>query len=336
MKILYRYISIKTVKYFFILLGIFSLIIISSQLLHLPSIVYYAGFIKFIQILIFVNLSFFKYQILFGFFIASLLTGLNLRENREIYAIYSSGITKNQLLFPVFSISVLFTLLALVFSLFIIPYANRERAIIITENVKKHILDSIVEKNFIKISEDLTIYVNQKKGDILKNVFIHNRKKGITITAKKAVLSQNSLVLENGYIQISGKEGFNLLKFKKYSFIVDVKYMKKYEFEDLDNKTLFSLLNSNSRNKAIAVLSDRFFFGIPFMFIGLIGFLIGIQLTKNRDSLVSIVIVISIVYLIINTYMVKMIQKGVLSPIVYGAFLLVYFGGLALYFYRKK
>ncbi len=336
MKILYRYISIKIFKYFFVLIGIFSLIIVSSQLLHLPSIVYYAGFLKFLQILLFVNFSFFKYQIFFGFFIASLLTGFSLRENREIYAVYSSGITKNQMLLPVFSVSVFFAFAALIFSLFVIPYANRERAHVITENVKRHVLDSIVEKNFMKISEDITIYVNKKKGTTLEDVFIHNRKKGITITAKKALLNQNSLTLENGYIQISGKKGFNLLRFKKYSFTVDVKYIKKYEFEDIDNRTLLSMLNSKDKNRALSVLSDRIFFGIPFIFIGFIGFLIGIQLDKSRDSLISIAIIISIIYLTINTYLVKMVQKGTVSPVVYGTVITVYFAFLAVYFYRKK
>ncbi|WP_457639424.1 LptF/LptG family permease [Persephonella sp.] len=338
MKILYRYVGTNLIKYFLILTVFFSVVIVSSQLLHLPSILYHAGFFKFLQILAFVNLSFLKFQLLFGFFISALLVGYYIRENREIYAVYACGISKSQLVLPVAVLSVFFVVLALVVSLFVVPFANRERAKFITLNVKKHILDSIVERNFMKLSENITVYVNKKNERHMEDVFIFNKKQGITITAEKAVFSDNKLLLNNGYIQIPSEDGFNLLKFKEYRFVLDVNYIKKYEFEDLDNKALISMIKTNHKDKlkALGVMAERLFFGIPFMFIGVLGFILGIQVYRSRDALISIVVLISIFYLVINTYFVKLIQKGVIHPAVYGAVLLVYFGGLTFYFYRKN
>jgi len=337
MKILYRYISTGLIKYFFILVGFFSVVIVSSQLLHLPSILYHTGILKFLQVLFFVNLSFLKYQLFFGFFISALLVGFLLRENREIYAIYSAGITKAQLLKPVFLISILFTFVALITSLFVVPFANRERAQFITMNVKKHVLDSIVEKNFMKLSEDITIYVNSKKENEMGDIFIFQKKEGVTITAQKAVFSNNRLSLENGYIQIPSEEGFNLLRFEKYRFILDIEYIKKYEFEDIDNTTLLKIARSSNKNRyrAIGVLTERLFFGVPFIFVGMLGFLMGLQMQKSRDFLIGLVVLISIAYLVMNTYMVKLIQKGNIHPAVYGAVLLGYFGGLTYLFYKR-
>lgn len=338
MKILYRYLSFNIIKYFLILVGFFSVIIVSSQLLHLPSILYHAGIIKFFQILIFVNLSFLKYQFLFGFFISAVVVGYMVRENREIYAIYSSGISKKQLMYPVVFISFLFFLVSLFISFIVVPYANRERAQFITLNVKKHILDSIVENNFMKLSDDITVYVHEKDENKMRYIFIHNRKKRITITAEEANFSDNRLILKNGYIQLPSQSGFNLLKFEKYRFLLDVKYIKKYEFEDLENETLLKLVKENKklRNRAVGVLTDRLFYGIPFIFIGVLGFFMGIQLYKSRDALISIAVIISILYLVMNTYFIKLIQKGSINPVLYGIILVIYFGSLTAYFYKKR
>ncbi|SNZ02133.1 lipopolysaccharide export system permease protein [Persephonella hydrogeniphila] len=338
MKILYRYLSFNIIKYFFILVGFFSVIIVSSQLLHLPSILYHAGIIKFFQILIFVNLSFLKYQLLFGFFIAAVIVGYTIRENREIYAIYSSGVSKKQLLYPVFFVSILFFILSIFISFIVVPYANRERAQFITLNVKKHILDSIVEKNFMKLSDDITIYVHEKDENRMRYIFIHNRKKRVTITAEEANFSDNRLILKNGYIQLPSQDGFNLLKFEKYRFVLDVKYIKKYEFEDLENKILLKIIKENRKlkNRALAVLTDRAFYGIPFVFVGVLGFFMGIQLYKSRDTLISIAVIISILYLVMNTYFIKLIQKGSINPVIYGVMLIIYFGILTAYFYKKR
>ncbi|HEV09142.1 MAG TPA: LptF/LptG family permease, partial [Sulfurihydrogenibium azorense] len=102
MKILHRYIFKNFVKRFFILIGIFSIVITSSQLLHLPNFAYGMNILDFLNLLILIDVSFLKYQILFGFFIAWLLVGIHIRESNEIYAIYSLGVSKKNLLKPVF------------------------------------------------------------------------------------------------------------------------------------------------------------------------------------------------------------------------------------------
>ncbi len=336
-KLLYKYISNGILKIFFGLLILFSVIIVSSQFMHLPSVVYFMDILKFLKLIFFIDFSFFKYQLLFAFILATTLFGYSLKEKREIYAIYASGISTKDLLKPVFFISIVLSTFALIISLYITPYANRERANFITLSVKEYFMESVQPKNFSKVGKDIVIYAKNKKDNIIENLFIHMHKKGWTITAKKARFIGSNLILENGFIQIPQKDSFNILFFKKYIFSIDISYIKKYSLEDYENKKLLKLARKKDKKglKAIAILTDRISFFIPFLFIGSIGFLIGIGNISSKEYVLSLSLLISIFYLLINFLSIKFISNGSLPfyslPIIeFTYFLSVYL------FVRKK
>ncbi|WP_457642506.1 LptF/LptG family permease [Persephonella sp.] len=337
MKILYRYITKNVLRNFLILIGVFSVVLVSSQLLHLPSIMYHVTFMDFLKLIFLMNLSFLKYQLFFAFFLSVVLFGFSMRESREIYAVYSTGTTKGQLVKPIVIMSIIFLIVSLFVSLFVVPYANRERAQFITLNVKRYFLDAVQEKNFFEMSESITIYTEKKEGNRFENIFIYNKERGQTISAKEASFDTTTFFLKNGYIQIPDEKGFNILKFSDYRFDIDVKYLKRYSFEDYENIELINILkhNKKDRNKALSVLVDRIFYGIPFLFIGVLGFMIGVKTYKGKDTVIAIAVLISIVYLIINFYFVKLIGKGKINPVVYFIVLTAYFSALTYYFYRK-
>jgi lipopolysaccharide export system permease protein len=286
----------------------------------------------------FVNFSFFKYQLLFGFFLASVLVAYNIRERREHYAIFANGISIGELLKPIFFMSAFLSVIALVFSVFVVPYSNRERANFITVNVKRYFLESIHPKNFSKISGDTVIYAEKKEEKKIKNLFIYMQKNGWTITAEEARFEGTNLILKNGFIQIPQKEGFDILMFKKYLFSIDVKYIKKYSFEDLENKKLFDIVKKKGKDsfKAIAILTDRFSFFIPFLFLGMIGFLLGIRGSSSREGVLSTAIFISIGYLLINFLTVKMISTGKMPFYALPVGVFIYFYVIFLFLKRKS
>lgn len=335
-KLLYRYISIGILKIFLGLLVLFSVIIVSSQFMHLPSVVYFMDFLSFLKLIFYIDFSFFKYQLLFAFILASTLFGYSLKEKREIYAIYASGISTKQILKPVIFISLFLSIIALIISLFITPYANRERANFITVSVKEYFMESIQPKNFSKIGKDVVIYAGSKKNNTIENLFIHMHKRGWTITAKKATFLGSNLILENGFIQIPQRDSFDILFFKKYIFSIDVNYIKRYSLEDYENKRLFELAKSNTKKglKAKAVLIDRFSFFIPFLFIGSIGFLLGISNISSKEYILSIALLLSIFYLLINFLGVKLISNGSLPFYSLPILEILYFSGI--YFLIKK
>ncbi|ACO04665.1 MAG TPA: LptF/LptG family permease [Persephonella sp.] len=337
MKILYRYITKNILKNFLVLIAVFSIVIVSSQLLHLPSVMYHADITNFFKLLFLMNLSFLKFQLLFAFFLSTALLGFNMRENREIYAVYSAGITKGQLIKPLVVISLIIFTVSLIVSMFVVPYANRERAKFITLNIKRYFLDAVQEKNFFQLSDNVTIYTEKKEGNRFENVFIYNRERGQTISAKEAFFDTTTFFLKKGYIQIPDEKGFNILRFESYRFNIDVEYLKKYSIEDYRNKDLLMIIKKSKKdkNRALSVLTDRILFPFPFLFIGVLGFMVGIKTQKGKDSVIATTVLISIVYLVLNFYFIKLIGKGKIDPSVYAFVLLAYFSSITYYFYRK-
>ncbi|MEZ0323059.1 MAG: LptF/LptG family permease [Hydrogenothermaceae bacterium] len=333
MKILYKHISVSFIKTFIILILLFSLVIVSSQLLHLPSFVYSMNIIDFLNILTLLDISFIKFQLLFGFLIAWLLVGIKIRENNEIYAIYSLGIDDKQLSKPTLVWTIIFTLVALIFSSIVVPYANRERAKFLTVKVKAYIMDSIQPKNFSKISENVYVYVDEKKNNNFKNIILHNRSNGFLITAKNGHFYGNYIIFEDGYIQLPSKNSYNILKFQKYSFNIDVSYVKEIALEDLKISELVKTIPDN-KNKIISILVDRLYFPIPFLFIGFIGFFMGLQFQKSRETLLSITALIGMVYIILNYLFVKLTEKNIIFSILYLTILILF--SLILYKISKN
>lgn len=337
MKILDRYLIKNFIGKFIILIGIFSIVITSSQLLHLPSFAYGMNLIDFVQLLLLIDISFLKYQILFGFFISWLLVGIHIRESNEIYAIYSLGISQKHLIKSIFITTLFFSILAILISTILVPYANRERAKFLTVKVKSYILESIQPKNFSKINENISVYVEDKMKNTLKNIIIYNKSNSYLITAKEGLFFQDKVILNDGYIHIPSEKSFNIMKYERYSFNLDTSYIKDIPLEDYKTSQLTEvfLTKSQEYEKAFAILIDRVFFVIPFIFIGYIGFLSGINLYRSKEILLTFVISISIFYMMMNYFFVKMIEKNVIFSVIYLLFLLGFFG-LILKFVWKK
>lgn len=339
MKILTKILIKRFLFYFFVLNGIFSLIVISSQMLSLPSVFYHINIFRFLESLILINLSFFKLQLLFSFGIAFLLLGISIRENREIYAIYSSGISKSFFRKIIITLSILVAVFSALVSFYIVPKANRERTKFITVNVKKYFLDAIQPKNFKNLPGNYIIYISKKNKNNMKDILIYNKKTGYLITAQNAILNGNYLTLLNGIVQIPSKEGFSVLKYEKYIFNLEIEYLKSYSFKDFELKNLLALTKSNIKEeklKAISVIFERIGYIIPFFFLGIIGFFLGISISKDKDFLLALFLTILIIYISINYYLIKLIQKGSLNPLLYIFIITVILFSISHYLYKKN
>ena len=338
MKLLYRYLAKKSAVYFIVLISIFSILVISSQMLNLPSAIYHINIFRFIQSLMLINLSFFKIQLLFSYSLAFLFLGYSLREQNQIYAIYSSGISKLNFLKVFFLIGILASLTAFIVSFFIVPYANKERVKFITTNVQKYFLESINPRNFTKLPGDYIIYVSQKKKNNFYNTMIYNRKNGFLITAKRAVFDKSNLVLFRGILQLPGKKGFTVLTYDKYVLDLKINYKKNLSFEGFSFQDLVSLIktgNKKEKLKAIATISERIGYTVPFVFFSSLFFFLGLGIKKDRDFILGTGIFLLIVYLSINYYMVKLIEKGIIFPLIYFLVLLAICVLPLIFFYKK-
>lgn len=338
MRILYRYLSTEFLKFFIILIFLFSLVVTSSQLLHLPGFVYSMNLIDFLNIIFLVDISFLKFQILFGFFIAWLLTGIKIRESNEIYAIYSLGIANKDLLKPVLFWTAIFSIIAMMFSSIVAPYANRERAKFLTAKVRSYILESLQPKNFSKISETVYVYIDKKENNRFENIILHNRANGFIITAKDGYFHGNYIILNNGFIDLPSKDAYSLISFKKYSFNIDVSYLKETSLYDKETSELMNIIFQNQidSNRAKSILLERLFFPIPFIFIGFIGFFLGINLRRSKELLLAVVILIGIIYMVSNHIFVKLMERNVSFGAAYLLLLTVYFSTILMFSLKSK
>jgi lipopolysaccharide export system permease protein len=306
-------------------------------MLNLPSVLYRIDIFRFVQSLILINASFLKLQFLFAFVLSFLFLGYSLRENREIYAIYSTGISKTQFLKFITVINIFAVIIATIISFFLVPKANRERVKFITVNVKKYFLESIQPKNFTTLPGNYTIYISNKEKDKLENVLIYNQSNGFLITAKEAFFKDTNLILNEGIVQIPAENGFNALTYKKYVFDLKIKYEKEYSIEDFSIKDLINIVSSNSidKLKALAVLSERAGYVIPFFFISIIFFFLGLNLNKERDFILAVSLGFLVVYISANYYVLKLVENGNLSPVVYLLAFLLFFWSLTVFIYKK-
>ncbi len=338
MKLFYKYLTKRFLYNFFIFLGIISLLIISSQMLNLPSVLYHLNLFRFFQSILLINISFLKLQFLFAYTLSFLFLGYYLRDNKEIYAIYSAGISKNHFLKFIIVLNIFASILAIFISLYIVPKANRERVKFITVNVKKYFLESIQPGNFTTLPGNYTVYIAEKDNEKMKNIVIYNQKNGFLITAKEALFKNTNLILHNGILQVPSKHGFNALSYEKYIFDLNIEYEKNYSIEDFKLENLLSIAvssNNKEKLKAIAVISERISYVLPFLFIPIAFFFLGLNVSKDRDFILAAALGFLIVYISINYYLVKLIEKGNISPAVYFMLILVLLGLITFWFYKK-
>lgn len=323
MKILYLYISKQFLKSFALLISIFTLVVVSSQMMHLPKFVYSMNLIDFGKIILLLNLSFAKLQIFFGFFIAWLLVGIKLKDSNEVYAIYSLGVKKFDLIKPAILWGTVFTLVALLFSTILSPYANRERAKFLTVKVRSYLLESIQPQAFSKVSNSIYIYVDKKKNNRFSGIIIQNLSNGFIITAKDGYFMENFVMLEDGYIQIPTQDSYSVMSFKRYSFSIDVSYLKDISLEDMETTKLIKMIltDNQAKYKALAVITDRFTFPIPFLMVGAIGFLTGASFYRLKETLLGIAIIAGVLYVFLNHLFLKLIEKNPFIAIIYPAIL---------------
>ena len=338
MKLLDRYIYTKFIAYEAGLLALFSVLVISSQIMHLPSVFYHIGIFQFIASLLLINISFFKLQYFIATTLAFFFTGINLKETREIIAIKSLGVSKKYLFSLILKISLVLVLFSILISFFIVPKANRERAKFITESVRNYYMESIQPKNFFKFPGDTVIYVENKNKNLFEDVFLFSKRDGRLITAKKAFIKGGLLILDNGLVQIPSEKGFSILKFERYELKLDINYKKDYTYDDFKLKKLIELTassNKNERNKAYSVIFERIGYVIPFLFIGVIAFFIGVGIEKEKEILLGGIILFIISYTFVNFYLLKLIEKGILNPILYLAIIILIMSVSAIYSYKK-
>ena len=143
-------------------------------------------------------------------------------QEKEFLILWTSGVKKTKIVNLFFFISIFILVFYLIFSTLITPYAlNKSRSVISKSNYNSF-LPTIRIQQFSDSFEGFTFIVENKIKNEIENVFIHdssdilknltsNQKQNssTTIVAKSGIVEEKKMILFNGQIISSKKDGKN-------------------------------------------------------------------------------------------------------------------------------
>ncbi len=173
--------------------------------------------------------TYFKYSLLniFGvapkfiplsFLIAILIFIHKHKDNSEFIILWTSGVKKIQLVNILFFTSVIVSILYLIFSTIITPFALNKSRLILSNDSFNSFLPTIRTQQFSDSFKGFTFIVEKKQNNRMQNIFLHDKGRNLknlssnitetnetTVTAENGILEENNMFLFNGQI-ITGKK----------------------------------------------------------------------------------------------------------------------------------
>ena len=217
---IYKHFFFELSRYFFLVLFTFSIIVWAVQAVNFLDLIVEDGH----GVTVYLNYSLLNIPkiltkfVPLSFLIALFLTILKFESESEFLILWTSGLNKMKIVNFFFKVSILVTILQLVFSSLINPkFLNQSRSLIKSSNLD-YISTMIKSKQFNDTIDGLTIYVEEKKPNgVLKNIFIRDdgnvvkslenseESNNVTIYAKEGKIEEGPLgsylALRNGTIQ---------------------------------------------------------------------------------------------------------------------------------------
>ncbi len=229
--------------------------------------------------------------------------------NNELIIYWINGITKINFINVIIKISFLFFILQVLFTTIIVPYTlDKGRSYFRDSNID--LFASIIKpKKFIDTVEDLTIFVEKKENNFLKNIMI---KEKISENESQIIIAQNgevvegdniskSIILNNGKIINTKDKNQNIIDFSKFNLDLSkfntksithpkvqemssfnlIKCLKMIENLKNTNKNIFTSCNSEITDALVEEFLKRFFAPV---FIILIGLTSSLLVFSNKDE----------------------------------------------------
>ena len=264
--------------------------------------------------------NYFKYSILnlFGiipkFIPLSFLLSLTIFiakhiQDNEFTILWTSGVKKTQIVNLLFLISILIFIIYLFLTVIITPYFLNKSRQLLSNDQTSSFLPTIKENQFNDAFKNFTFFVDDKKNNVIKNIFLYdegNTIKGIssndgtktytTILAQKGIVKERKLLLLNGQIINSKKNNTSheIIEFEQMNISLDelntstIKVPKLQETSTLHllncfiaNKFLDRVCNGQLKQEITAVLYRRIF--LPF-YIPILSLICCLQLIRSEKK----------------------------------------------------
>ncbi len=263
---IYKYITFELAKTFILILFSLSLIAWTVRAVNFLDLIVDSGYS---------TSTYFAYSLLnltnimtkfisLSFLLALILTIIRLERQNELIVLWTSGVAKFKIANLFFYISLIVLLIYLIFSTIITPTAlNKSRTLI-----KKSGVDTVTNlfkpNSFVDTFKGLTFYIEEKKDNILKDIFIKDdgnnlnsllpeksSSKNKTIIAEKGMVEKNKIILEKGVIQ--SYEADNTVRIIHFNKTL-------LNFENLDNRVIKDVkIQETSTLKILKCLKDYYY-----------------------------------------------------------------------------
>ena len=293
--------------------------------------------------------------------------------NNELIIYWINGITKLNFINVVVKISIIYFLIQLILTNLIVPYSlDKGRSYFRTSNID--LFSSIIkEKKFIDTVEKLTIFVEEKKNNQLKNIIIKER---INENQSQIIIAQDGkflledgiskkIILNNGKVINTENDNQNIVDFSKFSLdlgkfststitnqktqemstiklIKCINDIKKFKEKNnaINSKILFKGCNVQINSSILEEFLKRFLAPIFILLIGLTSSLI-ITSSKDQNNYKIknfMIFILGILFIISSEIILSLSIKNFEDTIIYffvpiTFFVLIYF---SLYLSHKN
>ena len=263
---IYANFILEITKLFFLILFGFSLIALTVRAVSFLDLIVDSGY-SISTYFFYSTLNIFGFAPKFiplSFLISLIIFLIKHDQEGELIILWTSGVKKISFVNLFLFFSILVTLIYLIFSVYLTPLAlNKSRELLSTDKYNS-LLPTIKKQIFSDSFKNFTFFVEEKKGNEVKNIFLHDEgsileklspdtknTKETTVIAESGIIDKKKFFLINGQI-ISTKqsEEIEIIKFEELS--IDLSNLNTFTIKQpkVQETNTFKLLNCFKKETA--------------------------------------------------------------------------------------
>ena len=262
---IYKYFSIEIFKSFITILFAFSIVAWTVRSVNFLDLIVDSGHsLRSYFLFSFLNISGIITKFIpLSFLLALVVSIYKFNNKNELMIVWTTGLSKLRLANLFLSLSIVITLIHLLFSSIITPYTlNKSRSTLSNDELGNFSIN-MRENTFTDTFAGITFFVEKKINDRFYNIFISDEENkfqsvistkknnnNLIILAKEGFISQKKLVLFNGRIQsISSDNELDEIVFKKTELVLsnfDSRTTKVPKVQEISTNYLMRCNNSEN------------------------------------------------------------------------------------------
>ena len=265
---IYTNFIIEIIKTFLLILFGFSLIALTVRAVSFLDLIVDSGY-PLSTYFYFSSLNIFGLMPKFiplSFLIALIIFIIKHDQEGELIILWTSGVKKIAFINLFFSISILITIIYLIFSSFLTPLALNKSRTLLSNDKLNSLLPAVKKQKFSDSFKDFTLIVEKKIGNEIQNIFLFDNGNNLknlstnteeatdlTIVAQSGIVDKKKIFLLNGQIITNKSNSKNeIIKFKELSIdlgSLSTSTIKQPKIQETSTFRLLTCFKNDQREK---------------------------------------------------------------------------------------